>query len=209
MVVSAAAQQPRARDVDGEAENSDRDRLGEVRSASARTVAPIDFVADQQRDHRQHDGAGEAREIAELAGAEGEARIVGVAARVGVGERRQQQRAGVGAHVQAVGDQRDRAEHQRRRRSRRSSSSRKARSRPRRCARCARASRRGRRGCGRSRGRRNRQRSWRCSLRCGARRSRRARRVRSPCRHRYFVNCFSSCSADAPPLSGASRQCST
>jgi len=35
-----------------------------------------------------------------------------VPAGIGIGERRQQQRAGVGAHVQAVGDQGDRAEQQ-------------------------------------------------------------------------------------------------
>ena len=39
-------------------------------------------------------------------------RIVGVLAGIGVGERREQQRAGMRAHVQAVGDQRDRAEQQ-------------------------------------------------------------------------------------------------
>ena len=70
------------------------------------------FVADQQRDHCQDDGAGEAGEVAELAGAEGEAWIIGVPAGIGVGERREQERAGMGAHVQAVGDERDRAEQQ-------------------------------------------------------------------------------------------------
>ena len=68
--------------------------------------------ADQQRDHRQHDGAGESGEVAQLAGAEGEARIGGVPPGVAVGQRREQQRAGMRAHVQAVGDQRDRAEQQ-------------------------------------------------------------------------------------------------
>ena len=68
------------------------------------------LIADQQRDHRQNDRATETGEIAELAGAEGEARVVGVAAREGIGERGQEQGARVGAHVQAVGDQRNRTE---------------------------------------------------------------------------------------------------
>ena len=71
-----------------------------------------DLVTDQQRDHRQDDGAGESREIAELAGPEREARIVGVLAGVGVGERREQQRTRMRAHMHAVGHQRDRAEQQ-------------------------------------------------------------------------------------------------
>ena len=110
MVVAAAAQQPGAHGVDDEAEDGDRDRLGE-RDRPRRKQAADRLVGDQRRDHRQHDRAGEAGEIAELAGAEGEARIVGAAARQRIGERGEQQRAGVGAHVEAVGDQRDRAEH--------------------------------------------------------------------------------------------------
>ena len=52
------------------------------------------------------------RKVAQLAGAEAEARIVAVPARVAVGQRREQQGAGVGGHVHTVGDQRDRAEQQ-------------------------------------------------------------------------------------------------
>ncbi len=110
MVVAAAAEQPGAHGVDDEAEDGDRDRLGE-RDRPRRNQAADRLVGDQRRDHRQHDRAGEAGEIAELAGAEGEARIVGAAARERIGERGEQQRAGVGAHVEAVGDERDRAEH--------------------------------------------------------------------------------------------------
>ena len=110
MVVAAAAEQPGAHGVDDEAEDGDRDRLGE-RNRPRRNQAADQLVGDQRRDHRQHDRAGEAGEIAELAGAEGEARIVGAAARERIGERGEQQRAGVGAHVEAVGDERDRAEH--------------------------------------------------------------------------------------------------
>ena len=55
------------------------------------------FITDQQGDHRQDDGAGEAGEVAELAGAEGEARSSRASPREGIGERRKQQRAGMGA----------------------------------------------------------------------------------------------------------------
>ena len=41
-----------------------------------------------------------------------EALVVGVVAGVAIGQRGEQQRAGMGRHVQPVGDQRDRAEHQ-------------------------------------------------------------------------------------------------
>ena len=51
-------------------------------------------------------------EIAELARAERETWIVSVLARVGVRECRQQQRASMCAHVQPVGDERNRAEQQ-------------------------------------------------------------------------------------------------
>jgi len=54
----------------------------------------------------------EAGEIAQLSGSEGEAGVVGVATRIGIGQRGEQQGAGVGAHVQAVGDQRNRSEKQ-------------------------------------------------------------------------------------------------
>ena len=111
MMMLAAAQQPGAGDIHREAEAGDRDRLGEV-DRHRREQAGDGLVADQQRDHRQDDRAGEAGEIAELAGAEGEARIVRRAARIGIGERREQQRAGMRAHVQAVGDEGDRAEQQ-------------------------------------------------------------------------------------------------
>ena len=40
------------------------------------------------------------------------AEIVGVAPRVAVGQRGEQERAGMGRHVQTIGDQRDRAEQQ-------------------------------------------------------------------------------------------------
>jgi len=110
VVVAAAAEQPGAHGVDDEPENGDRDRLGE-RDRPRRDQPADRLEGDQRRDHRQHDRTGEAGEVAELARPEGEARVVGVAARQRVGERGEQQRAGVGAHMETVCDERDRAEH--------------------------------------------------------------------------------------------------
>ena len=47
-----------------------------------REYAADRLVADQERDHREDDGACESREIAELAGAEREVGIIGVLAGV-------------------------------------------------------------------------------------------------------------------------------
>ena len=68
------------------------------------------FVSDEQRDHREDNSAGEAGEIAELAGAKGEVRIAGALAGVSVSQCREQERAGMRTHMQPIGDQRDRAE---------------------------------------------------------------------------------------------------
>ena len=67
----------------------------------------LTIVADQDPDHREDDRAGEACKVAELAGAEREAWIVGVLAGVGIRERREQERARMRAHLQAIGDERD------------------------------------------------------------------------------------------------------
>ena len=104
--MAAAAQEPCARDVHGQAKAGDRDRLAEV-DRDRREDAAHGFIADQQCDHREDDRAGEAGEVAELARPEGEIGIVGVLAGVGVGERGEQERAGVRAHMQPVGDERD------------------------------------------------------------------------------------------------------
>jgi hypothetical protein len=108
-VMMAAGQQPHAGDIDDEAKDRDRDRLVEA-DGNRREQARNRFVADQQGNHRQNDGAAVAGQIAELAGAEGEIAIIGVFAGIGIGQRGQQQRAGMGRHVQSVGDQSQRAE---------------------------------------------------------------------------------------------------
>ena len=46
------------------------------------------FIGDQQRDHAQNDRTREAGKIAELAGAEGEALVAGMAAGKIIGQRR-------------------------------------------------------------------------------------------------------------------------
>ncbi len=111
VAAAAAAEQERAHDIDDQSKRGDRDRLVEA-DRHRRNEARDRLVTDQERNHQKHDGAGEAGEVAELAGAEGEARVVGVAPRIAVGQRREQERAGMGRHVQAVGHERDRAEQQ-------------------------------------------------------------------------------------------------
>ncbi len=110
-VMLTTAQQPCARDIHRKTKTGNRDRFGKMNRDGIENTAD-GFIADQQRDHGQHDGAGKPCEIAELAGAECEGRIVGVFAGVSIGKRGQQQRAGVGAHMQSVRHQRDRAKQQ-------------------------------------------------------------------------------------------------
>jgi hypothetical protein len=109
VMVSTAAQQQHAGDIDQQPEHGDRDRLVEA-DRNRRDETRDRFVPDEQRDHGEHDRAGIAGEVAELAGAEGETRVVRVPAGVAIGERGEQERAGMGGHVQPVRDQRDRAE---------------------------------------------------------------------------------------------------
>src|SRR5215469_11839561 len=68
------------------------------------------FIADEERDHRQNDRRGEPGEVAELASAEGKATVAGMPARIAIRQSRQQQSAGVGRHMQSIGNQREGAE---------------------------------------------------------------------------------------------------
>ena len=69
MMVVIVAQEEGAHQIDREAQKRDRDRL--VERDRDRVEQPGDrLVGDQQRDHREHDRAGEGGEVAELAGAE-------------------------------------------------------------------------------------------------------------------------------------------
>ena len=108
-VMMAAGQQPGAGDIDHETKDRNRDGLVEA-DGNRVEQARYGFIADQERNHRQNDGAGIPGEIAELAGAERETAIAGIFAGIGIGERGEQQRAGMRRHVQAVGNQRKRAE---------------------------------------------------------------------------------------------------
>src|SRR5271170_8293257 len=83
MVVIIAAQKPRARDIDREPEARNRNGFREM-DRHGREDAADGFIADQNGDHRKDDGAREAREVAELAGAESEPRILRVPARIAV-----------------------------------------------------------------------------------------------------------------------------
>ena len=109
-VVVIGAKQPGAGEIDREAEAGDRYGLGEFDRHGIEKSGNR-LIGDQQRDDRQDQRAGEPREIAELARPEGETGIASVAASVGISQGRQQQRAGMGAHVDAIGDERHRAEH--------------------------------------------------------------------------------------------------
>ena len=69
------------------------------------------FHRNAERQQAQHNGAGKGGQIAELARAEGKPRIAGMAARQPIGRRRKSQRADMGRHMHAVGEQRHGAEH--------------------------------------------------------------------------------------------------
>src|SRR5580658_1449345 len=96
--ILAAAQQPGARDIHHQAGYGNRYRLGEV-NRNRRQKSRDSLISDEYGNHRKHDGAGESGQIAELSGAEDEARVMRMPASVGVGQRRDQHRARVSRHV--------------------------------------------------------------------------------------------------------------
>jgi len=111
MMLVVIAQQDGAEEINAKPEY--RDRNGLVERNRHRIDQAIDaFVADQERDHGQHDGAGEGRQVAELAGPEGQAPVCRIAPRVGVGQRRDEKRAGMRRHMQPISHQRHRAKPQ-------------------------------------------------------------------------------------------------
>src|SRR5580658_2214125 len=92
MAITATVEQEHARDIHRQSEHSDRDRLVEV--DVDRPDKPRDrLIADKKSDHGQHHGAGEPRQIAELAGTEAEALVLGVRPRISVRKSREQKRA--------------------------------------------------------------------------------------------------------------------
>ena len=110
MMFMAVEQEPGAGEIDAETERRKHDGLAEI-DRHRRDEPRQRLVADQQRDQRQDHRAGECRELADLAGAEGKARIARVASCETVGECGDAEGAGVGRHVPAVGDDRHGAEH--------------------------------------------------------------------------------------------------
>ena len=106
VMMTFSTEGPCTGDIHDQAETRDRDRLGEM-DRNRREDTADRFVADQERNHREDDSAGEAREVSELASAEREARIVGMLTGVGIRERREQERTSVCAHMQAIGNKRD------------------------------------------------------------------------------------------------------
>src|SRR5262249_25595604 len=77
-MVLPAAKEQRAYDVHGQPERRDRDCLVEA-DGHRPDKARQRLIADQNRDDREHDGAGEAGEVTEFAGAEAEAIVAGMA----------------------------------------------------------------------------------------------------------------------------------
>src|SRR6266516_931475 len=99
MSIGAAAEQEHAGDIDDQAEPGDGDRLVEA-DRNGPDKPRKRLVTDEERDHGKYDGAGETGEIAELAGAEAEAVVGGVAARVAIGQRGEEQGARMRGHMQ-------------------------------------------------------------------------------------------------------------
>ncbi len=85
-----------------------------VASAKATGRGSNRRVADLERDAERHDAEherrSEARKVADLAGAEAVAPSVGMTLRIGIGDRGDAERARMGRHVKAVGEQRHRVE---------------------------------------------------------------------------------------------------
>ena len=106
VMMPATTQEPCTRDVYGQTNTGNRDRLAEVDRDRGKNTND-GFVGDKQGDHREDDRTGEAGEVAELARAEREIWIIGMLAGVGISERREQESACMRAHMQTIGDECD------------------------------------------------------------------------------------------------------
>src|SRR5215469_2022132 len=96
MLVSAATEQPCAGDIDNKTEARNRNGLGKMYWYRLEE-SDYRFVADEDCNHRQDDGAGKSGKVTQLTGAKRETRIIGMFPGIGVGQRGQQQRARMGA----------------------------------------------------------------------------------------------------------------
>src|SRR5580704_15256407 len=101
VMMVAAAQQPCARDIHSQTQAGNRDGLGKVDRYRVQDARDR-LITNQKSDHRQNDGAGESRQITELACPEREAWIVGVFTGAGVGEGSEQQGSRMRAHMHAI-----------------------------------------------------------------------------------------------------------
>ena len=102
------AQQPRADEIDAEAEHRDGDGLA-IGDGHRMSEAGHAFVGDLYGDHGQDDRAGKGGEIAEFAGAERETRIARLPSRKQVGQGGDPERGSMGRHVPTIGQQRHRS----------------------------------------------------------------------------------------------------
>ena len=111
VVMMIVPQQPGAGQIHRQAEHRHRNRL--VEGDGLRVEQAVDALGgDHDRGAGQDHAAGEGGEVPDLAGAEGEARVGQVAARIEIGRRRDQHGPGVRGHVDAVCQQGHGVEHQ-------------------------------------------------------------------------------------------------
>jgi len=109
VVVMVIAQKQRANQVDTEPDDGNRNGLVEGDMYRAKQTFHA-FITDEQRDHRERYRTREGREVAQLSGAKGQARIVRVSPRVRIRQGCDEKRARMRGHMQSVGDERYRTE---------------------------------------------------------------------------------------------------
>ena len=110
IMAMVVAQQKRADDVDDEADDRHQRRFTE-RDLHRLQEAHPRFDRDEQRHDAQQQRRRKARQVADLARAEGEARIARMPPGIAIGSRRYSERARMGRHVKTIGQQRHRAGH--------------------------------------------------------------------------------------------------
>ncbi len=111
MVVMVAAQKHGAQQIDQKAQNGNG-RCFEECDGTRIDEAKDRLGGNAERHDAQDKRRGEAGEIADLAGAKAEPPLAGVASSQKVGDGCDRQRAGVGGHVEAIGQQSHRVEQQ-------------------------------------------------------------------------------------------------
>jgi len=102
-MVGASAEKPGCYAIHDKAASCDQNRLVKM-NCHRRKKTHCGFVTDDEGDDRKHDRARISGKIAELAGTEDEAGVVGVPPRIGISQSGDQKRQGVRCHVKAVGN---------------------------------------------------------------------------------------------------------